>query len=92
MQAYVFLEEIFGIDERQILTKNAQPSRELSLVSATKLRFMDSYPDALALRYANTALVYVPRKTSAGCLQKHGISSLTKKRFAPKNEITIGRM
>ncbi len=35
-------------------------SRELSLVSATKLRFMGSYPDALALRSANTALVYVP--------------------------------
>lgn len=43
------------------LTKNAAASRELSLVSATKLRFMGSYPDALALRSANTALVYVPR-------------------------------
>ena len=31
------------------------------LVSATKLRFMGSYSDALALRSARTALAYVPR-------------------------------
>ena len=43
------------------LTKNAAASRELSLVSATKLRFMGSYSDALALRSARTALAYVPR-------------------------------
>ena len=43
------------------LTENAAASRELSLVSASKLRFMGSYPDALALRSANTALVYIPR-------------------------------
>ena len=42
-------------------SKNTAFSRELSLVSATKLRFMGSYPDALALRSANTTLVYVPR-------------------------------
>ena len=41
-------------------SKNTAFSRELSLVSATKLRFMGSYPDALALRSANTTLVYVP--------------------------------
>ena len=31
------------------------------LVSATKLRFMGSYSDALALRSARTSLAYVPR-------------------------------
>ena len=35
-------------------SKNTAFSRELSLVSATKLRFMGSYPDALTLRSANT--------------------------------------
>ena len=31
------------------------------LVSATKLRFMGSYSDALTLRSARTSLAYVPR-------------------------------
>ena len=43
-----------------IVNQKRAASRELSLVSATKLRFMGSYPDALALRSANTTLVYVP--------------------------------
>ena len=56
-------------------------SRELSLVSATKLRFMGSYPDALALRSANTALVHVPRGNIIRLLTKNTGFALTKNRY-----------
>ena len=64
-----------------IYNQKRAASRELSLVSATKLRFMRSYPDALALRSANTTLVYVPRGNIILLLTKNTLS-LTKKRSA----------
>ena len=65
-----------------IYNQKRAASRELSLVSATKLRFMGSYPDALALRSANTALVYVPRGNIILRLTKNTGFALTKNRCA----------
>ena len=76
-------------------SKNTAFSRELSLVSATKLRFMGSYPDALALRSANTTLVYVPMGNIILPAYKntslHDLQKIVPLHYSFKNVCKIGR-